>query len=401
MAPPKIQDDEEDLDDLDNLIDEFNPQQPATSNSSTTSSSKPSKPVPSTSASPSSSSATAAAAGTNQPTPDNEDFPDPDDPDLDSPLSDQEAEEFTKQFQQSMNQLFASSSLGGDGASNLAGPADGIGPDLGALGLDESDMSEFQKMMEELLKGGAGEGIGDGADVDPAALLAALSGMPGMDGVAPGTSSGAKKSTKTKKKASAGTTGTGGPPKDFQSTINDTLSKMRDSSDAATASASTAANAEVDPMAAMMAQMAGLGDLGTDPEGLQGMLDEMMDQLMSRELLYEPLKELAQKYPDYLTSNASTLSTEDKDRYQRQLVVVRSIVAKFDEPGAEKDDLELDKLTAKEKEDRKRRREEVAELVKQMNDCGAPPSEIMGEMPEGMELGPDGVPKLPGDCVIS
>lgn len=35
-----------------------------------------------------------------------------------------------------------------------------------------------------------------------------------------------------------------------------------------------------------------------------------------------------------------------------------------------------------------------------MNECGAPPKEIMGELPAGMDLGADGVPKLPEECSI-
>lgn len=36
-----------------------------------------------------------------------------------------------------------------------------------------------------------------------------------------------------------------------------------------------------------------------------------------------------------------------------------------------------------------------------MNDFGAPPSEIVGDLPNDMELGDDGLPKLPQDCLIS
>lgn len=31
---------------------------------------------------------------------------------------------------------------------------------------------------------------------------------------------------------------------------------------------------------------------------------------------------------------------------------------------------------------------------------GSPPAEIMGDMPPGMEMGPDGMPKLPDSCTI-
>jgi peroxin-19 len=36
----------------------------------------------------------------------------------------------------------------------------------------------------------------------------------------------------------------------------------------------------------------------------------------------------------------------------------------------------------------------------QMQEHGAPPAEIMGELPPGLDLGPDGAPKLPDECVI-
>ena len=39
-------------------------------------------------------------------------------------------------------------------------------------------------------------------------------------------------------------------------------------------------------------------------------------------------------------------------------------------------------------------------LRSQMQEHGAPPAEIMGELPPGLDLGPDGAPKLPDECVI-
>lgn len=104
------------------------------------------------------------------------------------------------------------------------------------------------------------------------------------------------------------------------------------------------------------------------------------------------------------------------------------VVAKFDEPGADKET----SLTPAEERRQKERQGEVAELVAKMNDCGAPPKEIMGELPpgecpdgrpgcarlptadlgpgatpafsfciSGMDLGSDGIPKMPEDCIIS
>jgi peroxin-19 len=36
----------------------------------------------------------------------------------------------------------------------------------------------------------------------------------------------------------------------------------------------------------------------------------------------------------------------------------------------------------------------------QMQEHGAPPAEIMGELPPGLDLGPDGAPQLPDGCLV-
>ena len=57
-----------------------------------------------------------------------------------------------------------------------------------------------------------------------------------------------------------------------------------------------AASASTDPLEAILSQLtAGLDGTGEDNEELQDMLETMMQQLMSKEVLYEPLKELNQK----------------------------------------------------------------------------------------------------------
>lgn len=68
------------------------------------------------------------------------------------------------------------------------------------------------------------------------------------------------------------------------------------------------------------------------------------------------------------------------------------VVAKFDEPGADKET----SLTPAEERRQKERQGEVAELVAKMNDCGAPPKEIMGELPPGECLhGRPGCARMP------
>ena len=43
---------------------------------------------------------------------------------------------------------------------------------------------------------------------------------------------------------------------------------------------------------------------------------------------------------------------------------------------------------------------EILNHAEQMQEYGAPPAEIMGELPPGMALGQDGLPQLPEECSL-
>ncbi|KAJ3003824.1 hypothetical protein NUW54_g2654 [Trametes sanguinea] len=113
----------------------------------------------------------------------------------------------------------------------------------------------------------------------------------------------------------------------------------------------------------------------------------MMSQLMSKEVLYEPLKELHDKFPSYLEDNASKLSEEDKKRYVAQSKIVAEIVATFEDPSYSDEDPQKGL--------------KVVELMQEMQEHGSPPAEIMGPLPPGFDLGPDGLPSLPEGCTIA
>lgn len=86
------------------------------------------------------------------------------------------------------------------------------------------------------------------------------------------------------------------------------------------------------------------------------------------------------QYPAYLALARSTLPPADLERYEKQYAVVVSIVQKFEEPGADKP---LEQQTEQEKALSQERTDEVVELVAKMNEYGAPPKQLMGEMPAG------------------
>ena len=58
-----------------------------------------------------------------------------------------------------------------------------------------------------------------------------------------------------------------------------------------------------------------------------------MSQLMSKDVLYEPLKELHTKFPAYLKDNAATMKAEDKQRFESQQKIVTQIVEIFEDPS--------------------------------------------------------------------
>ena len=136
-------------------------------------------------------------------------------------------------------------------------------------------------------------------------------------------------------------------------------------------------------MLASLGGEGGLEGLGGDDD-LGGLLDGMMAQLMTKEVLEEPMSELASKvssrrfilykrdgtqmqYPDYLANPPEGVSPSDLEKYRKQHILVSQIVSTF-----KKSDY-TDEKDGK----------EVARLVGEMQDLGGPPSEIMGDLPEG------------------
>ena len=110
------------------------------------------------------------------------------------------------------------------------------------------------------------------------------------------------------------------------------MERMQASGEQATAAA--AAEGTDDFLAEMLKQMGGGGALdgaGEGNEEFSKMLLGMMEQLTNKEILYEPMKELDEKFPDWLLKNKGKTTKEDLKRYEEQQALVKEIVAKFEE----------------------------------------------------------------------
>ncbi|KAG2107892.1 Pex19 protein family-domain-containing protein [Suillus discolor] len=173
-----------------------------------------------------------------------------------------------------------------------------------------------------------------------------------------------------------------GEKDDFQSRIRNTMNKLKESESGLKSSDPSSSAPSADPLEALLSQ---LGD--EDEEEMQGVLEAMMGQLMGKDVLYEPLKELSDKFPDYLKANATTLTSDDKSRYDAQIVCIRQLLETFESKDYADDD---DKTRIK-----------IVELMGELQKHGSPPEEIMGPLPPGLSMGADGMPDMPDNCIIS
>lgn len=63
---------------------------------------------------------------------------------------------------------------------------------------------------------------------------------------------------------------------------------------------------------------------------LDSLLSNVMDQIVSKDLLYEPMKDLASKYPEFLSKSKNTISNEEYKRFEEQFRIVNEIISTYD-----------------------------------------------------------------------
>lgn len=117
----------------------------------------------------------------------------------------------------------------------------------------------------------------------------------------------------------------------FQDTIRKTMERMQQSDTAASTSATSAAGKSEEEM--LMEMLKGLGTGEGGEEDFNSMLLNMMTQLTNKEILYEPMKELNDKFPAWMEKNKASTSAADLERYQEQERLVREIVGRFERKG--------------------------------------------------------------------
>lgn len=177
----------------------------------------------------------------------------------------------------------------------------------------------------------------------------------------------------------------------FNETIRRTMERMQASGDQATAAAAADSESTDDLMSEFMKQMqsGGLGGPGSEEE-LSKMLVGMMEELTNKEILYEPMKELNDKFPAWMAANQDKTGAEDLKRYNTQQVIVREIVVRFELPSysdANPDDREyiVDRMQKVGSSTPENAVPDLTANTAQMQAAGSPPPDLVGDMPSTQE----------------
>lgn len=169
--------------------------------------------------------------------------------------------------------------------------------------LEDKDLKEaFERIMQSAKMGEAGAGDDDFDLAEFSKLMNGLGaggGLPDLEGLASAPSSSSSKATP--KTANGSGKASAPKPQNFEDALQATMSRLADSEAQHKSRSAKGSKDSDDPLAALMAQMEALGGLpgmngqGGDDENLPEVLDSLMDQLMSKELLHEPITELKRK----------------------------------------------------------------------------------------------------------
>ncbi|NP_001236156.1 Peroxisome biogenesis protein 19-2-like [Glycine max] len=121
-------------------------------------------------------------------------------------------------------------------------------------------------------------------------------------------------------------------------------------------------------------------------QDMESIVETMMQQLLSKEILHEPMKEIAEKYPKWLEEHKSSLSKEEYDRYSHQYELIRNLNEVYDnDPG---------------------NFNKIVELIQKMQECGQPPNDIVQELAPDFDLAslgqlsPEMLETQPNCCIM-
>eukprot|EP00590_Aulacoseira_subarctica_P003315 CAMPEP_0172429108 /NCGR_PEP_ID=MMETSP1064-20121228/49094_1 /TAXON_ID=202472 /ORGANISM="Aulacoseira subarctica , Strain CCAP 1002/5" /LENGTH=236 /DNA_ID=CAMNT_0013174281 /DNA_START=86 /DNA_END=796 /DNA_ORIENTATION=+ len=127
----------------------------------------------------------------------------------------------------------------------------------------------------------------------------------------------------------------------------------------------------------LMAEMEHQATAAPATADYDSMFHNVMNQLLSKEIMYEPMKNIMEAFPKFLHQSKEKLSKEEYERYGHQYQYFQRIVHVY-----ETDPENYAKLT---------------ELMQDIQEYGQPPSEILQEVAPGLKFDSDGLPVVDND----
>ncbi|CAL1296189.1 unnamed protein product [Larinioides sclopetarius] len=139
----------------------------------------------------------------------------------------------------------------------------------------------------------------------------------------------------------------------------------------------------------------GLGE-GSNPDvenmpDIMPLMQNIMQRLMSKDLLYPSIKEIVEKYPGWLDDKKLTLKKEEHENYQKQYEFMKQICEEFEKEMADTDEAKKEQF------------EKVLLLMQKVQTYGNPPKELISNISPGLPLDEQGNLQIPGmseQCVI-
>lgn len=175
--------------------------------------------------------------------------------------------------------------------------------------------------------------------------------------------------------------------KSFQDTISQTMNRLNESKQEI--DKSVLDSADDDFLAKMMKDLEsamGSGGDGGDLD-MSKLINDMLEQMASKEILYEPMKEMYEKYPAWIKANSPKLTSEEKTRYENQFQIITEVVTKFERSDYSDENPE--------------HRKYITTRMELMQNSGAPPADLLGDLASGsipgLDMDSDGLPKVPND----
>ncbi|AQK73269.1 peroxisomal biogenesis factor 19 [Zea mays] len=121
-------------------------------------------------------------------------------------------------------------------------------------------------------------------------------------------------------------------------------------------------------------------------QDMDSIVETMMQQLLSKEILHEPMKDIVEKYPKWLEDNKDKISKEEYGRYNNQLELMVKLIEVYEN--------DPENMTR------------IFDIMQNMQECGQPPSDLVQDIVPDLDLSklgqlsPEMLESAPNCCVM-